>query len=139
MTMKLYKEHFGKRLKDALDLSGMKQVQLAEKLEVEPPTVSRWIRGIDMPEEWRISKIAETLNVHEEFFGFENSHRELTAKELCDFYFENEEIIPLIPKIPKDVLKLLSSQDETYFSSLRRILEGLEEKKKKSLPAKKAT
>lgn len=49
----------GERLRIARRSSGLTQKQLAELLEVEPITVSRWERGVTSPSLPRLRRIAE--------------------------------------------------------------------------------
>lgn len=133
--MQIYREHFGKKLKEAIKNLPTSQSKLAEALEVEPPTVSRWVNAVDFPNEKHMEKICEFLNVDPSYFGMDQT--ELSALQFIDYLFENKDLVSSLRKIPKDVLIMLSHQDETYFSSLRRILEGLEKKRNKSF--KRAT
>lgn len=132
--MKFYREHFGKKLKDALDNAGLKQYQFADKMAVEPPTVSRWIRGLDFPSEKYIKTMCDTLGVSIEYFGYNQS--EMSAAQLIELLVESKEILPKIAKIPKEVLDLLSNQDSKYFESLFRTLKSIEEKKNSPVKSK---
>lgn len=125
--MKIYKEHFGKKLREATKAAGVTQAKLAEAVGVEPPAVSRWVNGLDFPDDSRMGPICEFLKVEPEFFGYGNA--EMSASDLLDLLQANKDILLVLPKIPRDVLKLLSRQDDIYFASLRRVLEGLEAKK----------
>lgn len=43
----------------------VKQVRLAEEVGVEPPAVSRWVNGVDLPSPKHLNKICEFLGVSE--------------------------------------------------------------------------
>jgi transcriptional regulator with XRE-family HTH domain len=80
--MEIYRIKFGQTLKALLDKKGFKQFHLAEKIGIEPPNVSRWINGINFPDEEHFSKICEVLEVDKEhFLGKSNSDLTLAIIE----------------------------------------------------------
>lgn len=97
--MKILKSHFGKKLKQAIQAKGLKDYQFAEKVGVEPPTVSRWINGKDTPEDWRSPKICEVLGVTEDYF-VESESLSTPAKETLGA-LSVDEFIQLSEKIQK--------------------------------------
>lgn len=135
--MEIYRKHFGKKLKDALTSAGLKQVDLADKLDVNASAVSQWINGKDFPEDSRLPEICRILNIAESYF-VRDEQDSMTAGEFLDLLENNKDVIFLLPKIPKDVIRLLSRQDDIYFDHIRRVLHGLEEKKKAAPVKKKA-
>jgi transcriptional regulator with XRE-family HTH domain len=70
--MEFWKNHFGRRLKAARQKKGLSQAKLGEALgddlKVEPSSVSRWETGHDSPDERRLSKLFEILEVNENYF-----------------------------------------------------------------------
>ena len=58
-----YKEIFARRLSYYLDLKGISQVQLAEKLGVTEAAVSFWCKGTKTPRMDKIQAIAELFGV----------------------------------------------------------------------------
>jgi transcriptional regulator with XRE-family HTH domain len=58
----------GRKLEFALAAAGINQAQLAEKLGVEPPTVSRWVNNENAPRPKHIPKIAELLGKSADYF-----------------------------------------------------------------------
>lgn len=127
--MEIYKKHFGKKLKQAINQAGLKQFELADKLDVNPAAISHWVSGKDFPDDSRIEKICSVLHVDLNYFGYGKT--EMSAMELLDLLQENRESLFLIPRIPKDILKLLSVQDDIVLKEIRVMLEKLEEKKAK--------
>lgn len=123
--MKFYREHFGKKLKTAILKSGMTQAKLAEKIQTEPATISRWVNGIDFPSDKFIPKICSTLELDMDYFGFGG----LSSSDLIEFLFKNRDLMSSVVKIPPEVLNLLGKQDALYFKSLQRTLELIESKK----------
>lgn len=51
----------GSRINQALDLTGVSQRQLAVMLGSDQAEVSRWVRGVRMPSEWRLKALAEAI------------------------------------------------------------------------------
>lgn len=58
----------GKKLEYALASVGLNQVQLAEKLGVEPPTVSRWVNNENAPKKKHMPLLTSILNKPVEYF-----------------------------------------------------------------------
>lgn len=67
--MQIYKDLFSKRFRAARERSGLKQGEIAEKLDVKPSTVSRWETGSDLPDDSRLPAICKILGVKESYFG----------------------------------------------------------------------
>lgn len=66
--MDFLKKDFGEKLKKAIKNAGKSQTALAKFLEVKDATVSRWVNGIDSPEDDRLSKIFDFLDITEDYF-----------------------------------------------------------------------
>lgn len=65
------RELFGKRLEELLKNHKMKQCELAEKLEIDPQSISRMIAGKHFPKEENIEKMIQAFNIPpEELFSF---------------------------------------------------------------------
>lgn len=65
------RELFGKRLEELLKNHKMKQCELAEKLEIDPQSISRMIAGKHFPKEENIEKMIQAFNISpEELFSF---------------------------------------------------------------------
>lgn len=60
------RELFGKRLEELLKKHKMKQCELAEKLDIDPQSISRMIAGKHFPKEENIEKMALAFNVSPE-------------------------------------------------------------------------
>lgn len=61
-------EALGKRIKQARDGKRWKQKELAAAVNVEPVTVSRWERGVNMPDLGKLERIAEATGRPLTFF-----------------------------------------------------------------------
>lgn len=65
------RELFGKRLEELLKKHKMKQCELAEKLEIDPQSISRMIAGKHFPKEENIEKMIQAFNITpDELFSF---------------------------------------------------------------------
>ncbi len=114
--MKIYREHFGKKLRDAIKDAKLTQAKFAETIGVEPPAVSRWVNGVDFPDESRFPKICATLKVEPNYFGYSQT---MSSNDFLRLLIDLEDVLPSLRSIPKDILLLLSKQDSTYFETLR--------------------
>jgi DNA-binding transcriptional regulator YiaG len=65
---------FSQRLKRWRQLNQIKQSALAHQLGVSQPAVSRWERGLDLPEPWRMTQLRQLM--------IETSNDELTLQAL---------------------------------------------------------
>ena len=65
------KQKFGKRVKELRKSNGYTQEQIAEKINIEPPNISKMENGLHFPQPDKIEKIADALNVEIlELFNF---------------------------------------------------------------------
>lgn len=98
--MKIFKAHFGRRLKEALAKAGLKQFQLAETLGVKPSAVSRWANGIDFPDDDRLPDLVKAIGVDQSYF-VERSDKEMLAKQ------------PTLQEIRDEIKAFQASMDPT--------------------------
>lgn len=80
--MDILKAQFGKRLKEARKTAGLTQEDLAAKMKVEPPSVSRWETGKDFPDNSRLPKLCEILRVDESYFSGETKSSRPSGRQL---------------------------------------------------------
>ena len=74
-------EIFSKRLREAMRVRGVKQVELAKMIDTKPATVSRYLSGKRFPTLPTLCNIAIALNVSSEFLLGER-----TPPCLIEFY-----------------------------------------------------
>jgi transcriptional regulator with XRE-family HTH domain len=98
--VKLYRAHFGRKLKAALKAAGLNQRQLAEdrRINVDPSAVSKWINGEDMPADDRFPSICAVLKVDEHYFEVDGSNPDFSAS--ADF-------LTKLSSAPPDIQKLV--------------------------------
>ena len=82
-----FRQKFGKRLKELRKSKGFTQEQLAEKIGIEPPNISKLENGMHFPQPENIEKIAKVLDVDiQEMFTFEHfSQKQIILKQLKEF------------------------------------------------------
>ncbi len=65
--------NIGIRLKELLDGSGMKQVELAKKLDVSTNTIQRWIKGEASPRTENLVQMANVFGIPVGYFTSERN------------------------------------------------------------------
>ncbi|WP_374029786.1 helix-turn-helix domain-containing protein [Bdellovibrio bacteriovorus] len=96
-------------------------------LMARPDEVEYKQRSLALAEEFAKS-VTEKRKRRLEFLAWELNLDESNPEDLKKM----EALLPVFPhlrKIPVDILMLLADQDEKYFASLRKVLQGLYEKK----------
>ncbi len=80
----------GKRIKELREARNMKQVELAELIDMEATNLSKLEKGIHLPKDENLNKITNALNVDlQDLFDFGHiKSREDLLKEINDI-FEN--------------------------------------------------
>lgn len=82
--MKFVNLHFGKKLKEAIQLKGLTQADFSEKIGVSGTTVSRWLSGVCLPEDHRQDDIFQALGVDEHFFFNTNPTPSITSAQIAE-------------------------------------------------------
>lgn len=110
------------RIKEALNLRGMKQVELSEKSGINRPSISCYVSGKYEPKQEALYKMGKALDVSEMWLAGYDVPMERPA-----YQKENDELIDLIDKLQEDsdlrgkVLKL--SKGELHVDSSDKILQ----------------
>ncbi|HGO5810898.1 TPA: helix-turn-helix domain-containing protein [Mannheimia haemolytica] len=65
----IYDQEFSKRMQNLISQHGGNVSAFAQKLEVSPPTVTRWIKGEADPSRTNLIKISEALDVSLEWLA----------------------------------------------------------------------
>ena len=66
-------EKFANRLYEALNIRGMKQIELAQKCGIGKSSISQWLSGRSKPNSENVYKLAKVLDVEEAWLmGYEN-------------------------------------------------------------------
>lgn len=108
------KESFSKRMKEAMELRNMKQVELCEKTGLGKSAISQYLSGTYEPKQKGVYQIAKALDVSEAWLmGY-------------DVPIERVEHIKTdITKEEKKFLDLLSMLDREDKDNLQRYIEGV--------------
>ena len=93
----------GKRIKELRERKKLTQLVFAEMVNMESSNISKIERGIQIPKEESLIKIAEALNV--------------TVKDLFDYeHFENKQ------ELIKKIIEILNDSDEKTVQNFYKIL-----------------
>lgn len=80
--MEIYRRAFGSKLSDLLRSKNIKQNQLADKIGIEAPNVSRWVNGVTFPDEAHFARLCEALEISPEYFTVGPEGRKSAATDL---------------------------------------------------------
>lgn len=85
--MATLKEKFGNRLREIRKAKGYTQEQVAEKIGIEPPNISKLEKGAHFPLPENIEKIAKALDVDiRELFDFQHfDEKNILIKKLKNY------------------------------------------------------
>lgn len=100
------KKLLGRRIREIRKLRGYTQEQLAELLEISPPSISKIENGVFQPSEENLENIAKVLNV------------EIFKLYMFDRFEEKEEI-------KKELLRLIDSANEKEMKLIYKIVSGI--------------
>lgn len=133
--------HIGEKIKIARESKGWTQSELAEKLSIEPPSVSRWESGKTNPKPKQIPKIAEALGRSVDWFqdtdhqipisDMEKRIQDLEAKIQGMSQSENKMTIDLDKfssenkKLVRDIVIALPSLDDRQLHRLAVTIEDM--------------
>lgn len=80
------KETFGQRFSRLRKAKGLRQEDIAEKINISPQAVSKWENDISLPDITILSELSDLLGVSlDELLGKESKRVEMVAKEVKDF------------------------------------------------------
>ena len=118
-----------KRLRDALDSSGMIPQELSEKSGVGKSSISQYINGSHKPSNIASGKMAEVLDVSPLWLMGFDVPRESDAKRFSAYADKFNELHPSLPTVEeKEILnnyrKLSSTDQELVNTIMRRLLKG---------------
>lgn len=103
------------RLKEALNVRGMKAIDLSEKLDISRGTISYYMSGKSSPKADRLNQICSTLNVSEAWMLGYDVPMERTSEQK-----KNDNIVRFVAQMRKDndffgvVSDLADLQPEEY-------------------------
>ncbi|MDD0824345.1 S24 family peptidase [Mannheimia sp. AT1] len=87
----IYDQEFSKRMQSLISQYGGNVSAFAQKLEVSPPTVTRWIKGEADPSRTNLIKISEVLNVNLEWLATGKGNQSKATQSIAEKAFERME------------------------------------------------
>lgn len=116
------------RLKEAMRLSGKKQIDLARETGLSHSTISRYLSGAVEPRQDATHKLAIVLGVAELWLWGYNVPMNRTAEQK-----KNDDLVQVVAKLRKDpdffeVVSLLAGLEQEEYASIRQILSALGKK-----------
>lgn len=97
--MQIYREYFAKKLKLALAEAGLNQTELSRRVDVMPPTVSRWCSGEDMPSEEMLPTLTRILNKPKDYFDVNKQSRKAAFTDSAAFLAKYASLSPELQEI----------------------------------------
>lgn len=110
------------RLKEAMRLSGKKQIDLARETGLSHSTISRYLSGAVEPRQDATHKLAIVLGVAELWLWGYNVPMNRTAEQK-----KNDDLVQVVAKLRKDpdffeVVSLLAGLDQADYASVKHLL-----------------
>jgi len=127
---------FPQRLKRAMELNGVKQVELCEKTGIHKSTMSQYLKGVFEPKRDRIAKIADVLGVEESwlsgYYGDAETpvrrQAEITVhSSLAGYAVGEESDEELVRKMVETLTKEAEHLSKEKLSQLLKIAKGFRE------------
>lgn len=125
---------FGDNLRGLIISAGLKYSEAAEELDISVSYLQQLMRGERNPSFETIKGVCARFQVTEaDLFSSDLSRTRLNPQRPMNqtTFEEFKKILPLMGKIPKDILEMLAEQDAQYFQSIRRELQTLQQKRSK--------
>ena len=114
---------FGKKLKKLLKEKDMTQTDLANKINISHPVISRWIKGhSNNPKMETLEKIAKALNVDVRYFVDDRNDIELKNSNIND----NNNIINLIMKLIEDQNRISIENNKKFEAEISLLKKEIE-------------
>ena len=117
------------RLREAMQIRGMKAVDLCEKTGIPKGAISYYLAGKSQPKADRVYLLGKALEVSEAWLMGFDVPRERTAEQK-----KNDNLVQVIAKLRKDpdfyeVVSILSELPEAEYASIKQLLEALRSRK----------
>lgn len=118
----------GDRLKEALNLRGMKPIDLSEKLDISRGTISYYLSGKNVPKADRLNLICSELNVSEAWLlGYDVPMNRTEAQK------KNDNIVRIVAQMRKendffDIVSMLADLPAEQYSIVKSMILALGKK-----------
>lgn len=110
--MSVAQAEVGKRIRQARLERRWKQKQLAEKIHVEAQTISRWERGENTPDVYKLELIAEVLEKPVSFFVSADGERSLDTDLADELTTRHAELIARFDSLDEQLRVLAATAAE---------------------------
>lgn len=113
------------RLKEALEASGKKQIELAQETGLSHSTISRYLSGIVEPRQAAVIKLATALDVSEWWlYGYDVPQSRSPEQK------KNDDLVKIIAQLRKDpefldVVSALAELPAEQYASLKSLISAL--------------
>jgi transcriptional regulator with XRE-family HTH domain len=116
------------RLKEALEIRGMKPIELSERLDISRGTISYYMSGKSSPKADRLNLICSTLNVSETWMLGYDVPMNRTAEQK-----KNDNIVKIVAQMRKendffDVVSLLADLPQDQYAIVKSMILALGQK-----------
>jgi transcriptional regulator with XRE-family HTH domain len=116
----------GDKIKQRLEELGLKQKELAHRLNISPSTLNGYITGYRSPDINTLKKISDELKVSSSYLL--DSETEIVAENNTRDYVINEKINKILETVKGDPKKLASTKKILERESIQNLLDYLEDK-----------
>lgn len=116
------------RLREALDIRGMKAIELSEKLDITRGTISYYLSGKSSPKADRLHLMSKTLNVSEAWLLGYDVPMNRTAEQK-----KNDNIVKIVAQMRKendffDIVSLLADLPQDQYAIVKSMILALGKK-----------
>ena len=116
------------RLKEALEIRGMKPIELSERLDISRGTISYYLSGKSSPKADRLNLICSTLNVSEAWMLGYDVPMNRTAEQK-----KNDNIVKIVAQMRKendffDIVSMLADLPQEQYAIVKSMILALGQK-----------
>lgn len=116
------------RLREALEMRGLKAIDLSRKTGVPKNTLSNYLKGLTKPKADRVYQIAAALDVSEAWLLGYDVPAARTAEQK-----KNDDLVQVIAQLRKDpeffeVVNMLASLPASDYTSIKQLISALASK-----------
>ena len=113
---------FSMRLKEALLLTGIKQIELSRLSNIDKGTINNYVMGKYVPKQEKLNRLADALNVNPAWLmGYDvTMEREKNTPDKIILTEGEEMLLELFRQIPEEQQKVFLEMGRVYANSLKK-------------------
>ena len=113
---------FSMRLKEALLLTGIKQIELSRLSNIDKGTINNYVMGKYVPKQEKLNRLADALNVNPAWLmGYDvPMEREKNTPDKIILTEGEEMLLELFRQIPEEQQKVFLEMGRVYANSLKK-------------------